>query len=143
MGGSRLRQIVATAAGMALAGAAGAADLRVRVEGVRSDRGRILVAVCSAESFLAPTCERTGAAPARTGTTELVVTDIPPGIYAVQAIHDENGNGSVDRNLLGLPREGLGFSRDAPMRMGPPRFSDAAIDLRGTGGTLSFTMRYF
>lgn len=123
-----------------LAAPAGAADLRVVVEGLRSTEGQILVAVCPEASFTTAECPHTARAPAAAG--EVVVTDVPPGSYAVQAIHDENGNGDLDRRFGLLPQEGIGFSRDAPMRRGPPSFGDAAIDLRGDG-TISLAMRYF
>lgn len=59
-------------------------------------------------------------------------TNVAPGTYAVALLHDENGNGKADRVLGMMPREGFGFSNDAPVNMGPPDFSDAAIEV-GTG----------
>lgn len=100
----------------------------------------LFVAVCTQEEFLRPFCRHVGRAPAREGV--VTVTDVPPGRYAVQAVHDENGNGQFDRRGL-WPLEGMGFSRDAPMRMGPPRFEDAAFDLTEAGAVLRLTMRYF
>ncbi len=52
---------------------------------------------------------------------------IPPGRYAIQAYHDEDGNGRVRRGLFGIPAEVIGFSRHAPVRLGAHRFEDAAI----------------
>jgi uncharacterized protein (DUF2141 family) len=52
---------------------------------------------------------------------------ISPGYYAVALLHDENNNGKIDRALLLMPKEGYGFSRDAPVRMGPPKFDAAAF----------------
>lgn len=120
-----------------------AAELRVRVEGVRSGDGRVLVAVCSSEVFLTDRCPRSGAGPAQEGTTEVIVPDVAAGVYSVQAFHDENDNRDLDRSMIGFPLEGLGFSRDAPMRFGPPRFADAAIEISEPSGTLSFSLRYF
>ena len=60
-----------------------------------------------------------------------------------RAVHDENGNRDLDRGRLGLPLEGLGFSRDAPIVAGPPRFADAAVEIGSRGGILSFALRYF
>jgi len=37
--------------------------------------------------------------------------DIPPGTYALGVIHDENMNGKLDANWLGIPKEGYGFVR--------------------------------
>ena len=123
--------------------AAEAGEVRVRVLDVRSDRGQVLVALCEERDFLARSCALTGAAGARAGTTEVVIRDVPPGVYAAQAVHDENANQDLDRNALGLPLEGFGFSRDAPLRAGPPRFEEAAVEVPVEGGVLSFALRYF
>jgi uncharacterized protein (DUF2141 family) len=64
-----------------------------------------------------------------------------PGRYAVALFHDENANGRMDKMLM-MPREGFGFSRDAPIRFGPPRFSAAAFTLGETQLTTSIRMRY-
>lgn len=52
-------------------------------------------------------------------------------------------DGHLDRKWFGRPAEGLGFSRDAPMRFGPPRYRDAVIEVPSAGRELSLTMRYF
>jgi uncharacterized protein (DUF2141 family) len=39
--------------------------------------------------------------------------DIQPGTYAMAVIHDENMNGKLDPNWLGIQKEGYGFSNDA------------------------------
>lgn len=135
---------LAAVAALGLAGAAAAqADVRVQVSNVRSGDGRVLVALCGPATFLGRRCEATGSAAARRGVTEVVLPDVPPGVYAAQAVHDENGNADLDRNRFGLPLEGLGFSRDAPLRLGPPRFGDAAVEVPSRGGVLRFAMRYF
>ena len=103
----------------------------------------MLVAICTADAFLGRDCQYRGRAEARAGAAEVTIGGVPPGFYAVQAIHDENDNLELDRNLLGMPREGMGFSRDAPMRTGPPRFSDAMVEIGAGGGPITLTMRYF
>lgn len=122
-----------------LAGGASAAELRVEVTGLRSTRGNLLVAVCTPETFTRRGCPHVAVAPAAEGGA--TVTGIPPGVWAVQVIHDEDGNGTLTRTGF-LPDEGVGFSRDAPMRMGPPRFADAAVELKDSG-RISIAMRYF
>lgn len=66
---------------------------------------------------------------------------LPPGRYAVSLVHDENANGKLDKALL-VPREGYGFSRDAPVRMGPPRFDEAAFRLDSETLRIAIKMRY-
>jgi uncharacterized protein (DUF2141 family) len=63
--------------------------------------------------------------PAHAATT-LSFTNLPSGSYALALIHDENGNGKLD-TMLGIPREGFGFSRNPAIRFGPPKFADARV----------------
>lgn len=73
----------------------------------------------------------------------LTFTDVKPGRYAVALLHDENGNGKADRAAMMIPKEGFGFSRDAAVRFGPPKFGAAAFDLApGARETLTIRMRY-
>lgn len=67
--------------------------------------------------------------------------DVPPGTYAIALLHDENGNGRADRVLM-VPREGFGFSRDAPVRMGPPSFDEAAFPVGNAPVNQAIRMRY-
>jgi uncharacterized protein (DUF2141 family) len=68
--------------------------------------------------------------------------DIPPGTYALAVIHDENMNGKLDTNLLGIPREGYGFSNNARVLLGPPSFSDASFAYDGRNLEMTISMRY-
>ena len=120
-----------------------AAELKVTLEQVATGSGHLLVAVCTPETFLRRGCPYTGRTPAVSGEAEVVVPSIDPGVYAVQVFHDENDNFELDRNLLGLPEEGMGFSNDAPMRFGPPRFEDAAIEIDEGGAATRVRLRYF
>ena len=57
------------------------------------------------------------------------IPGIPKGRYGVAVFHDKNGNGKFDQGLFGVPLEDFGFSRDAPVLLGPPSFEDAAITI--------------
>lgn len=119
------------------------ANLTVKVEGVDGSMGHVLVAVCTEDQFLGAGCTSTGKVPAAPGAVTIVLTNVAPGVYAVQAFHDENDNMDIDRSLLGFPKEGMGFSNDAPMRYGPPQFADAAITIGAEDAATSLRMRYF
>jgi uncharacterized protein (DUF2141 family) len=120
-----------------------AAELKVTLEQVATGSGNILVAVCTPGTFLRRGCPYTGRTPAVSGEAQLVVRGIEPGVYAVQAFHDDNDNFDLDRNFFGLPQEGMGFSNDAPMRFGPPSFEDAAIEIDAGGAATRLRLRYF
>lgn len=68
--------------------------------------------------------------------------DIPPGTYAIGVIHDENMNGKLDMNRLGIPTEGYGFSNDARKLFGPPSFSAASFPYDGRTLDLTISLRY-
>ncbi len=126
-GGAWRRALVLAA--LALPASALAAQLDIELTGVENDHGLVRVAVCTPATFTTKHCPFTGAAPAKPGSVVVSVPDIPPGRYAVQAYHDEDGNGRLRRGLFGLPAEAIGFSRDARVRLGAPSFDEAAIDV--------------
>jgi uncharacterized protein (DUF2141 family) len=116
--------------------------LRVTVAGVSSSRGHVRVDVCSRTEFLGE-CRYSGSAPAQPGATIVEVRDLPPGVYAVQAYDDRNDNQKVDRNLIGLPTEGVGFSNNAPVPFSGPSFKAAAFAYRGGEQSISLRLRRF
>jgi uncharacterized protein (DUF2141 family) len=123
--------------------AAASPELVVRVNNVRDGRGLVHVDVCPEALFLKEDCPYSADAPARPGTTEVVIRGLPPGHYAVQTFHDENANHRVDRGMFGIPREGIGFSNDAPIHLGPPKWADAQFEFHGGAQVISITTHYF
>lgn len=120
-----------------------AAALVVTVQGVRNGEGRVALAVCEESAYPAGRCAFRATVPAAEGAVRVAVPDVPPGTYALRAYHDENGNGQLDRNALGIPEEGFGFGNDAPVLMGPPGFRDAAVTVGRTGLETVLTLRYW
>lgn len=68
--------------------------------------------------------------------------DIPPGTYALAVVHDENMNGKLDTNWLGIPTEGYGFSNDAKALLGAPTFSAASFAYDGQTLDLTISLHY-
>lgn len=60
---------------------------------------------------------------------QCIFKNIPAGVYAISTFHDENSNGQIDKNVLGMPKEKYGFSNNASKPFGPPDFSEAAFQL--------------
>lgn len=123
------RHLAAPAAAVALLVAAPlrAAIVEVAVTGIAEARGHIRVELCTQDTFLTQSCPYQGEAPAKIGATVVRIASVAPGEYAAQAFHDETDQGVVHQNLLGIPRERIGFSNDAPLRIRGPRFRDAAF----------------
>ena len=122
-----------------------AAELRVTVNGVRSDAGEVRVALYrSAEGFATPEGIFLEVIhPARTGSVEAVFVNVPPGTYGLASFHDENGNGAFDTSFLGIPEEGFGFGNDAPVTLGPPDFEDATVTVADSPAAHGLTLRYW
>jgi uncharacterized protein (DUF2141 family) len=68
--------------------------------------------------------------------------DIPPGTYAMAVIHDENMNGKLDTNWMGIPTEGYGFSNGAKAATGAPSFSAASFKYDGQNVDLTMSLQY-
>ncbi len=126
-----------------LSGPASAATVAVTVHGVRNDHGHVRVAICPAATFLHPNCPWFGNAPAHPGDVRVLVTNVPPGTYAAEAFHDEDDNGKLERSFFGLPEEGMGFSNDARMYFGPPKFDAASFQVGGTDKEIGFRLKYY
>jgi uncharacterized protein (DUF2141 family) len=133
---------LATAAGHPLAGT----DVTVTVTQLRNAEG-LVIACMTGDPARFPKC-RSGTPSYRTivdahaGKVTLTFPGVAPGRYAIALLHDENGNGKADRALGMMPREGFGFSRDAKVVMGPPRFEDAMFEVSDSPKSLAIKMRY-
>lgn len=115
----------------------------VTVTNIRNGRGHIDVQLCDAAHFLKDDgCALHARAPAQAGTVVVHVTGVPPGIYAAEVYHDENDNEVADRNILGIPTEGIGFSRDASPGLSGPSFSAAAFQVSPNGGVIRLALWY-
>jgi uncharacterized protein (DUF2141 family) len=68
--------------------------------------------------------------------------EIPPGRHAIAVIHDENMNGLLDTNMIGVPSEGYGFSNDATGSLGPPPFDAASFAYDGRNLEMTIKLNY-
>jgi len=65
------------------------------------------------------------------------------GEYAASVFLDKNGNGKLDTNAIGSPKEPWGVSQDArSKRFGPPLYNDAKFDYQGGAVTIPITLKY-
>ena len=104
-----------------------AGKLRIKVVGLASPEGAVMVALYDSEEAFSQR-----SAPFMSGrlaienlVSEWVVEGIPEGDYAIRVYHDVNGNREMDRSAIGIPKEPVGFSNNARARFGPPSYEDA------------------
>lgn len=117
-------------------------SLTVEIEGTTNANGKLSVGLFNTkESFLSESYsgKKVKASP---DLVRVEFEDIEPGEYAIAVIHDENLNGSLDKNFMGIPKEGYGFSNGTPA-FGPPGYSEAAFTVnQGKKHTVSIKMAY-
>jgi uncharacterized protein (DUF2141 family) len=119
--------------------------LSIEVRGLHSDRGQALCFLYAGGAGFPGDPARAVAtvrAPIRERAAGCRFPDLAPGAYAVAVVHDENGDGRLNRNLVGLPAEGVGASNNPKSRFGPPKYDDARFDFPGGALTLSVLVRY-
>ncbi|MFD0849985.1 DUF2141 domain-containing protein [Sphingosinicella xenopeptidilytica] len=141
-----LKRVLIMAACLPLLGAAPPpqASLHLTFEGLRSQKGTIRLCLWRDASGY-PDCTRGTGATKESVTASnptLDITGLPPGEYAVSAIHDENDNRKLDKSFIGMPTEGVAFSNNAKIAFGPPKFEKVRFHVEGET-TQTMRMRYF
>lgn len=105
-------------------------NLTVRLDGIKSSLGQVHVELYSdAQTFrksaLAQHVIKTAA---QENSVTVKFSGIKPGVYAILAFHDEDGNGLLNKRFGMIPTEGYALSND-PKVFGPPAFSDSKFEV--------------
>lgn len=106
--------------------------LEVVVENIQEAKGTIRVGLFTNEQDFLKKAAEGKIVKAEAGKVMVTFENLKPGEYAVSVIHDENENGELDTNLVGMPKEGFAFGNNAMGTFGPPSFNDAKIKLDKT-----------
>jgi uncharacterized protein (DUF2141 family) len=102
--------------------------LLVLVKGFTNTDGQLMVALYNTQGEFMSEKPYKGAIMKISASEELVrFENLPYGDYAVAAIHDINGDGKLDKNILGIPTEGYGFSNNVMGKYGPPEWIKASF----------------
>jgi len=116
----------------------------ITVTGIRSDKGKIIIQVFKDDAayqdqhpFKKISFDKKELA---SGTLQLQLA-LEPGTYGFTLVDDENGNGEIDKNFVGMPKEGFGFSNFFMEKMKKPRFEEFKTDLK-THPTVVMKVKY-
>ncbi len=77
------------------------------------------------------------------GILNVELNDIPPGIYVISVLDDEDGNGKMKFNLLRFPKEGYGFSNNIKPRLKHPPFNKCTFQISEGETRLKIEIQYF
>jgi uncharacterized protein (DUF2141 family) len=119
--------------------------IHIEISGLRNDKGQVECALYSSADGFPKNGDKALAhakSPISNGHAVCDFPDVKSGTYAVSAFHDENSNGKLDTNFMGIPREGVGASNNAKGHFGPPKFDAAAFRFSGGRLELKITITY-
>ncbi len=104
--------------------------LTLQTQGLTTSSGQVLCTLYdSADTWLQdPGYLAVDAATPNGSTATCVFEAVPPGTYAISFIHDENDNGDMDNNFLGMPTEPWGMSQDPRVVLSAPSFASASFE---------------
>ncbi len=121
--------------------------VQITISGLRNDKGNVLISLFRNDRGFPGEPQhafRTYRLYIRSGKSITSISDLPSGNYAIAVLHDENGDLTMNKNWLGIPKEGFGFSNNAMGTFGPPAFSKARVQVeKGQVSQLEINIRYF
>lgn len=112
--------------------------LEIDIANLRNSQGQIVIELMDAQKQTLKATRKK----IENNQCIFVFNDLKNGRYAVQFFHDENSNGALDTNFLGIPTEGFGFSNNAFGAFGPKKFEEWLIKLSSDKKMIIQT-RYF
>jgi uncharacterized protein (DUF2141 family) len=116
--------------------------IQLEVTGIKSTIGFIQIAVFKSDTdFDKDIFIKVIALPA-SSEVQVSIPNLEVGKYAIAVYHDENKNQKLDKNFVGIPKEGYGFSNNAVGKLGPPKFSETSFSLDTNLKKLSIRMNY-
>jgi uncharacterized protein (DUF2141 family) len=106
--------------------------LRIHVDGLRNSTGVVGTVLFTSRHGWPEDLDKSfrhGPTPIAAGerSATAVWENIPPGNYGVVALHDENRNHKLDRNMFGWPKEGFGFANNPHVGLSAPPFEQAIV----------------
>jgi len=111
----------------------GQGTLEVTVDGIRKTEGTIWVGVFNNEDDFPEKATNGKIVDVKGNSVRVVFENLKAGDYALSIFHDANHNGKLDKNAVGIPKEGFGFGNNAMGTFGPPSFNKAKVTVGSSG----------
>ena len=125
--------------------AASAASVKFNITQTMNKKGKVYIAIFDDARYFPDNASRAIVSKIVEVTTaessKEVFVELPVGNYAVSFFLDENGNGKMDKNFVGIPKERFGFSNNPRILTGPPNFAEAEIEVTAKKQQNVFTLK--
>ena len=107
-----------------------ATEVTVIIDNFESDEGHLTFAVYTdSEMYLKKGIDSDCKVGLIENKQTTVICQLKPGEYSMAFYHDENENGEMDKNWVGIPKESMGMSNNAKGFMGPPHYEDTVFQV--------------
>ncbi|MBD2203320.1 DUF2141 domain-containing protein [Calothrix sp. FACHB-1219] len=120
-------------------------NLTVEIDGFKNKQGQVCASIFAKSQGFPNNRDRVIQSQCTKITdtsVKLTFENLPAGSYAVAVMHDKNEDSKLNRNSLGIPTEGFGFSKNPEIRTSAPKFSEAAILLAGPNTNIQVHLKY-
>ena len=122
------------------------ATLEIKIDGLRSSEGNLSITVFKDEKGFPEDADRailTASIDLAKEKPVFIFKDIKPGTYAYAILHDEDKDNRMNKNMLGIPKEGFGFSNNYKPRIKNPSFNSASFALMPGLNSQKITIIYY
>ena len=120
-----------------------AQDIHVEISKIKHREGELVVAIFDSQQSFLKKPLRVVRVPPDGDKVEAVFAGMAPGNYAISVFHDRNLNDVLDSNVLGIPQEGFGFSKNVMGFFGPPSFQSARFSVNTGDIALAIILRHY
>ena len=115
----------------------------IRIDGVKNKKGTVNIAIYKSDADFKNENFAYVSKISSDASVYFVFEKVEYGKYAIAIYHDENENRKLDRNMIGIPSEGYGFSNNAKGSiLGPPKFQDTSFSVEEPQKILTIQMSY-
>lgn len=104
-------------------------NLTVSVSGLKSNTGVLKVGLYNSDGTFLKSAYKSITSEIKNNGATVTFVGIPKGEYGISTYQDENSNGKLDKNMMGIPSEDFACSNDAKGFMGPPKYEDAKFNV--------------
>lgn len=119
------------------------ARLQVDIHNINSRDGAVFVALFKPGREFPEGKPMEGKKIEASATTVQTTFSVEPGNYAIALFHDINGNGKMDKNMFGIPKEPYGFSNDFHPKFSAPKFKDCQFSVSEGGKAVRIDLESF
>jgi uncharacterized protein (DUF2141 family) len=121
-------------------------SILINITNIRSNNGKVNVSLFAAADGFPSNPQKAVAVQSvviQGNQVRLRFDNLPFGTYAIACLHDENGNGKIDTNLVGIPKEGYGASNNAVSKLSAPKFEAAKFAFNAAAFSANLKMFYW